>query len=169
MYYMILLFFFFFFQAEDGIRDYKVTGVQTCALPIWPCQPGAPSLNTVTTSSAPSPSASSTETWPASFVPTSWTAGPPRCSISTGPAPGRTEAIIRVRPALAMWRTETTSTGRRTAEYTTEADTATCPVREARAEDAARTAIEAASSARRVMALVMCNTETILCPHRDRE
>src|SRR5256885_5276737 len=26
----------FFFQAEDGIRDYKVTGVQTCALPI--CQ-----------------------------------------------------------------------------------------------------------------------------------
>src|SRR5205807_4787796 len=26
--------FLFFFQAEDGIRDYKVTGVQTCALPI---------------------------------------------------------------------------------------------------------------------------------------
>src|SRR5256885_2144393 len=32
------LFFFFFFQAEDGIRDYKVTGVQTCALPIS-CKP----------------------------------------------------------------------------------------------------------------------------------
>src|SRR5256885_9742262 len=32
---MLLLYnFFFFFQAEDGIRDYKVTGVQTCALPI---------------------------------------------------------------------------------------------------------------------------------------
>src|SRR2546426_7480739 len=29
-----MIFFFFFFQAEDGIRDYKVTGVQTCALPI---------------------------------------------------------------------------------------------------------------------------------------
>src|SRR3989454_6054808 len=29
-----VIFFFFFFQAEDGIRDYKVTGVQTCALPI---------------------------------------------------------------------------------------------------------------------------------------
>src|SRR5688500_17051540 len=28
------LFLGFFFQAEDGIRDYKVTGVQTCALPI---------------------------------------------------------------------------------------------------------------------------------------
>ena len=25
---------FFFFQAEDGIRDWSVTGVQTCALPI---------------------------------------------------------------------------------------------------------------------------------------
>src|SRR2546426_7666619 len=29
---------FFFFQAEDGIRDYKVTGVQTCALPISPTE-----------------------------------------------------------------------------------------------------------------------------------
>src|SRR5256885_8015606 len=32
--FIFLFFFFFFFQAEDGIRDYKVTGVQTCALPI---------------------------------------------------------------------------------------------------------------------------------------
>src|SRR5205085_3554226 len=31
----VLSFFFFFFQAEDGIRDLTVTGVQTCALPIW--------------------------------------------------------------------------------------------------------------------------------------
>src|SRR2546430_17619613 len=30
---------FFFFQAEDGIRDLTVTGVQTCALPILLCQP----------------------------------------------------------------------------------------------------------------------------------
>src|SRR5690606_39674143 len=30
----LFLFFFFFFQAEDGIRDFHVTGVQTCALPI---------------------------------------------------------------------------------------------------------------------------------------
>src|SRR5256885_2709767 len=30
----LFFYFFFFFQAEDGIRDYKVTGVQTCALPI---------------------------------------------------------------------------------------------------------------------------------------
>src|SRR2546421_8825386 len=30
------MWFFFFFQAEDGIRDLIVTGVQTCALPIYP-------------------------------------------------------------------------------------------------------------------------------------
>ena len=34
-----LWFFFFFFQAEDGIRDDLVTGVQTCALPIYPMEP----------------------------------------------------------------------------------------------------------------------------------
>src|SRR2546426_415299 len=32
---IVLMLIFFFFQAEDGIRDYKVTGVQTCALPIF--------------------------------------------------------------------------------------------------------------------------------------
>src|SRR3989440_830788 len=32
---------FFFFQAEDGIRDLIVTGVQTCALPIYPLGLGA--------------------------------------------------------------------------------------------------------------------------------
>src|SRR5689334_23871766 len=31
----VVFVFFFFFQAEDGIRDGTVTGVQTCALPIW--------------------------------------------------------------------------------------------------------------------------------------
>src|SRR5690606_39561449 len=30
----VLLVIYFFFQAEDGIRDFHVTGVQTCALPI---------------------------------------------------------------------------------------------------------------------------------------
>src|SRR5215213_6235566 len=33
------MFFFFFFQAEDGIRDWSVTGVQTCALPISVLEP----------------------------------------------------------------------------------------------------------------------------------
>src|SRR5207248_8936339 len=32
---LLYVFFFFFFQAEDGIRDRTVTGVQTCALPIF--------------------------------------------------------------------------------------------------------------------------------------
>src|SRR5947207_10394731 len=38
---IIRLFLFFFFQAEAGIRDHCVTGVQTCALPIywWRCHP----------------------------------------------------------------------------------------------------------------------------------
>src|SRR5207244_5583336 len=37
---LYLIFFVFFFQAEDGIRDDLVTGVQTCALPISPgCLP----------------------------------------------------------------------------------------------------------------------------------
>src|SRR5437016_1556587 len=36
---IVLLFCFFFFQAEDGIRDWSVTGVQTCALPISPPEP----------------------------------------------------------------------------------------------------------------------------------
>src|SRR5690606_39831151 len=35
--------FFFFFQAEDGIRDFHVTGVQTCALPICSCRLGGKS------------------------------------------------------------------------------------------------------------------------------
>src|SRR2546430_9248450 len=39
---MLLLLFFFFFQAEDGIRDLTVTGVQTCALPISPRSSRAP-------------------------------------------------------------------------------------------------------------------------------
>src|SRR5690606_40197393 len=33
---------FFFFQAEDGIRDFHVTGVQTCALPICAARAKAP-------------------------------------------------------------------------------------------------------------------------------
>src|SRR3989441_8674686 len=41
-----MFFCFFFFQAEDGIRDKLVTGVQTCALPIYParnpCRQGVP-------------------------------------------------------------------------------------------------------------------------------
>src|SRR2546430_6128928 len=38
--------FFFFFQAEDGIRDLTVTGVQTCALPIYSVAAVSPSSAT---------------------------------------------------------------------------------------------------------------------------
>src|SRR5688572_32718444 len=41
---MFRLLFFFFFQAEDGIRALTVTGLQTCALPIYAGTPGAPDL-----------------------------------------------------------------------------------------------------------------------------
>src|SRR5262249_59562738 len=34
VYVLVCVCLFFFFQAEDGIRDWSVTGVQTCALPI---------------------------------------------------------------------------------------------------------------------------------------
>src|SRR2546426_2638409 len=44
---------FFFFQAEDGIRDYKVTGVQTCALPIFRETPRARFLQMRTALPAP--------------------------------------------------------------------------------------------------------------------
>src|SRR5437773_4646105 len=59
-------FFFFFFQAEDGIRDRDVTGVQTCALPI-----SRPARRPRAAARAPG-------------------GGPPRASSSAGwPAPGR--------------------------------------------------------------------------------
>src|SRR5690606_41052672 len=35
----------FFFQAEDGIRDFHVTGVQTCALPIYKCRQKQPAID----------------------------------------------------------------------------------------------------------------------------
>src|SRR5712664_4859775 len=51
----VVFLFFFFFQAEDGIRDLIVTGVQTCALPISPfC--GLPSSSRTTSSSFRPPS-----------------------------------------------------------------------------------------------------------------
>src|SRR5688500_16131959 len=48
----------FFFQAEDGIRDYKVTGVQTCALPIF-----CPTRSLDETTAASTSSGSSPRRW----------------------------------------------------------------------------------------------------------
>src|SRR5438552_17340688 len=44
---VFFFFFFFFFQAEDGIRDDLVTGVQTCALPIYPAYGARPLRRTI--------------------------------------------------------------------------------------------------------------------------
>src|SRR6266705_773916 len=50
------LFVLFFFQAEDGIRDRTVTGVQTCALPIWcPAPPSATSAPLAMGETLPTP------------------------------------------------------------------------------------------------------------------
>ena len=47
----LLWFLFFFFQAEDGIRDDLVTGVQTCALPIlWSIIIRGPTLHAISRS-----------------------------------------------------------------------------------------------------------------------
>src|ERR1039457_2605649 len=67
---MFMLVFFFFFQAEDGIRDYKVTGVQTCALPISTscaptnCRTMAPTRWKPTSVSASNPTCGATNSRP---------------------------------------------------------------------------------------------------------
>src|SRR5206468_6282516 len=59
---------FFFFQAEDGIRDLIVTGVQTCALPIF-CGPGCADrsscehLPDATAGSCPAPAGLAFDRW----------------------------------------------------------------------------------------------------------
>src|SRR5689334_23946973 len=58
VFFSLFFFFFFFFQAEDGIRDGTVTGVQTCALPIWPRGPrrrGRPSFGSTAPRLPPPP------------------------------------------------------------------------------------------------------------------
>src|SRR2546429_2817671 len=51
------VFFFFFFQAEDGIRDVAVTGVQTCALPIFSPKPAEIRPDPRSRSESPPPTA----------------------------------------------------------------------------------------------------------------
>src|SRR5690606_40602799 len=79
------LFFFFFFQAEDGIRDFHVTGVQTCALPILPwarridsvaSRHACSSRTSRRTARAGSPSDAATTEAPASSMSVTWTVAP---------------------------------------------------------------------------------------------
>src|SRR5256886_7310315 len=77
---------FFFFQAEDGIRDLTVTGVQTCALPITPGPRAAPSR----WRRSPAPTCSCrTPARPASRPPASRPGSAPRCRPWPGPRSAR--------------------------------------------------------------------------------
>src|SRR6266511_3049364 len=76
----IILYCFFFFQAEDGIRDFHVTGVQTCALPIS-CRPGL--AGCATGSRRPSPGVPS----PAKSSRPRWRPGSSRWSAAPRPTP----------------------------------------------------------------------------------
>src|SRR2546428_9129462 len=69
------IFFFFFFQAEDGIRDLIVTGVQTCALPISFLGPNGAGKSTTIKMLAGLLYPTSGRVEAAGFVP--WTGGPP--------------------------------------------------------------------------------------------
>src|SRR5438874_9034994 len=91
----LLLFFFFFFQAEDGIRDLYVTGVQTCALPIW-----IASLVNSSTIRVP-------VTPPASPVATTGTPSAFNVRATLIPLPPASAT-----PALARWRSEERRVGK---------------------------------------------------------
>src|SRR2546422_7992798 len=68
--YLCHLLFFFFFQAEDGIRDVAVTGVQTCALPICPSSFVRRRTSLLSASNVlarPSPASSSNRRWSSRF------------------------------------------------------------------------------------------------------
>src|SRR5256885_13117707 len=61
VYVWLVVIYFFFFQAEDGIRDYKVTGVQTCALPI--CSASVTTWKRRYVASSPGPSTPMRRAW----------------------------------------------------------------------------------------------------------
>src|SRR6266511_5063598 len=63
--------FFFFFQAEDGIRDFHVTGVQTCALPISRYRPQGGAVVPASERGRPSSSRATSSGRLSSIVPTS--------------------------------------------------------------------------------------------------
>src|SRR5699024_12031241 len=76
---------YFFFQAEDGIRDRNVTGVQTCALPISSPRPRTSS----TCSTTP------TRCWPTRSPRTTSSAPGPDCGPCCSRAPRRARAPRR--------------------------------------------------------------------------
>src|SRR5687768_18006428 len=81
---------FFFFQAEDGIRDVAVTGVQTCALPIWTVVP-VPEGSMVVTSRHDRPSDDDANR---TFAGDRFLSGvvTPSCSMRDGPPSAKTSS-----------------------------------------------------------------------------
>src|SRR5205085_5239109 len=89
-------FFFFFFQAEDGIRDLTVTGVQTCALPIWRAAQAYQTCRRPTPNGSPF---SSPPQW-------SWTSKSNRSCLRRAPPPSDSGASAR---CLRKWSATTKS------------------------------------------------------------
>src|SRR5437016_10696626 len=92
---VLFLIVFFFFQAEDGIRDWSVTGVQTCALPICNSAPTVASSESVyavastqmrTRIVGRTQSLICTEIPPSLFGPVSFDAAGPRPPADLGPS-----------------------------------------------------------------------------------
>src|SRR6266508_4888537 len=88
--------FFFFFQAEDGIRDGHVTGVQTCALPIsWRCRRSTPPCRT------PHPTWNGSPSWgsPGGSA-TRWSAPPRRSAAREDELEGVDRGAVQVGAVL---------------------------------------------------------------------
>src|SRR5690606_40720291 len=80
--------FFFFFQAEDGIRDFHVTGVQTCALPIFSVFPISITLSSVSLNIEHLPTGYADKRLAAVFTPDSSRDMRPRHKTSDPPKKG---------------------------------------------------------------------------------
>src|SRR5947207_12628571 len=83
----------FFFQAEDGIRDHCVTGVQTCALPIYSVPKSTPDLTVPRDASAlaPASTTSTTSTTGTTTTPTTTGTTTSAAPTTTSAAPARSE------------------------------------------------------------------------------
>src|SRR5690606_40072108 len=96
---------YFFIQAEDGIRDFHVTGVQTCALPISSSSDTPVTLvseaSQLLTSCAASASATAAKTTGMDLVlaTTTWAEGVAMATITSGLSPTNLRAIW---PAVAV-------------------------------------------------------------------
>src|SRR2546430_6626606 len=87
-----VVFFFFFFQAEDGIRDLTVTGVQTCALPIL-CRTPRRRRSTTTVKPLPTSSRARTVEAPAQLWNRHWRAFASSSRARSSPGPDRKSVV----------------------------------------------------------------------------